>query len=111
MKNTSIPEVSVILTIYNREKYIKRCIESVIAQKFKNWKLIAIDDGSEDSSYNIMKDYASQYNNIDVYRQENRKLAISRNRGISLATTKYLTFIDSDNEYAEDHLEKRIIFA
>ena len=110
MKNTPIHEVSVILTIYNRENYIKRCIESIIAQKFKDWELIAIDDGSEDNSYKIMKNYASQYNNIDVYRQENRKLAISRNRGISLATTKYLTFIDSDDEYAEDHLERRIKF-
>ena len=108
MKNTLIPEVSVILTIYNRERYIERCIESIIGQKLKSWKLIAIDDGSEDNSYNIVKKYASQYDNIDVLRQENRKLVISRNRGISLATTKYLTFIDSDDEYAEDHLERRI---
>ncbi len=110
MKNTLIQEVSVILTIYNREKYIERCIESIIGQKFKSWKLIAIDDGSEDNSYNIVKKYASQYDNIDVLRQENRKLVISRNRGISLATTKYLTFVDSDDEYAEDHLERRIKF-
>ena len=110
MKNNTISEVSIVLTIYNREKYLERCIESIICQKFKEWKLIAIDDGSEDDSYNIIKAYARQYNNIDILRQENRKLAISRNRGIGLASTKYLTFIDSDDEYAEDHLEQRIKF-
>ena len=110
MKNTTIPGVSIVLAIYNRQKYLQRCIESIIRQKFKEWKLIAIDDGSEDDSYNIIKAYARQYNNIDILRQENRKLAISRNRGIGLASTKYLTFIDSDDEYAEDHLEQRIKF-
>lgn len=110
MDNYLIPEITVILTVYNREKYIKRCVGSVISQKFQNWKLVAIDDGSEDDSYNILKEYASQHNNIKVFRQENRKLAISRNRGIRLTESKYLTFIDSDDEYAEDHLEKRIKF-
>lgn len=110
MNNYSVPKVTVILTVYNREKYIKRCVESIISQKFRTWKLLAIDDGSEDESYNILKNYSSRYNNIEVIRQENRKLAISRNRGIRLANSKYLTFIDSDDEYAEDHLGKRIKF-
>lgn len=108
MKSTLIPDVSVILTVYNREKYLERCIESIICQKFKNWEIIAIDDGSNDGSYNILKNYASLYSNITVIKQENMKLAISRNRGISLAGSKYLTFIDSDDEYAENHLEQRV---
>ena len=110
MKNTTIPGVSIVLAIYNRQKYLQRCIESIISQKFKEWKLIAIDDGSEDDSYNILQDYASLYNNIFTLRQENKKLAISRNRGINLSTTEYLTFIDSDDEYAKDHLEQRVKF-
>ncbi|MGA8262964.1 MAG: glycosyltransferase family 2 protein [Ignavibacteriaceae bacterium] len=110
MDNYLVPDITVILTTYNREKYIRRCIESIIGQKFKNWKLIAIDDGSEDGSLNILKDYELQYKNIEVLHQENRKLAISRNRGIRLTESKYLTFIDSDDEYAEDHLGKRIKF-
>ena len=110
MENYSIPVVSVILTVYNREKYIERCVESIIGQSFKNWKLIVIDDGSEDNSYNILKDYAIKVSNIEVIRQGNRKLAISRNRGIDLVESKYLTFIDSDDEYTEDHLERRMEF-
>lgn len=110
MKNSLIPDVSVVLTVYNREKYVKRCIESIIDQEFENWKIIAIDDGSEDESYNILKDYTVQYRNIEVLRQENRKIAISRNRGIRLAESKYLTFIDSDDEYAQNHLKLRVEF-
>lgn len=110
MKNVSIPDVSVVLTVYNREKYIERCVESIIGQSFKNWKLIAVDDGSEDNSYIILKDYAVKFSNIEIIRQGNRKPAISRNRGIDLAESKYLTFIDSDDEYTEDHLGRRIEF-
>ena len=110
MKNVSIPDVSVVLTVYNREKYIERCVESIIGQSFKNWKLIAVDDGSEDNSYIILKDYAVKFSNIEIIRQGNRKPAISRNRGIDLAESKYLTFIDSDDEYTKDHLGRRIEF-
>lgn len=110
MKNGLFPEVSIILTVFNREKYIKRCINSIINQTYKNWKIIAIDDGSEDSSRKILADYSFQFENIEVYCQQNMKLALSRNRGIELAKSKYLTFIDSDDEYASNHIEQRVKF-
>ncbi len=110
MKNRLATEVTVILTVYNRENYIKRCVDSIVSQKFRNWEIIAIDDGSQDNSYDILRCYASQLKNINVIRQENQKLAISRNRGIDLAESKYLTFIDSDDEYTDTHLEHRVKF-
>jgi glycosyltransferase involved in cell wall biosynthesis len=110
MKNSLVPDVSIILTVFNREKYIKRCINSIINQTYENWKIIAIDDGSQDSSRKILADYASRYRNIEVYYQPNMKLALSRNRGIELAESKYLTFIDSDDEYTSDHIEHRVKF-
>ena len=110
MKNSLHPDVSIILTVFNREKYIKRCINSIFNQTYENWKIIAIDDGSQDSSRKILADYASRYRNIEVYYQPNMKLALSRNRGIELAESKYLTFIDSDDEYALNHIEQRVKF-
>ena len=107
MRNYFVPDITIILTVYNREKYIKRCIDSIIGQEFKNWKLIVIDDGSDDDSYNVLMNYFLYHKNIEVFRQRNKKLAISRNRGIWLAESKYLTFIDSDDEYSEKHLEDR----
>jgi glycosyltransferase involved in cell wall biosynthesis len=110
MKNSLVPDVSIILTVFNREKYIKRCINSIFNQTYEKLKIIAIDDGSQDSSLKILADYASRYRNIEVYCQPNMKLAYSRNRGIELASSKYLTFIDSDDEYASNHIEQRVKF-
>lgn len=102
------PEVSVILTVFNREQYLKRCINSLLSQSFKNWELIAIDDGSEDNSFEILKEYQGNYPGIHVIGQKNMKLPFSRNKGIMVSKGKYITFLDSDDEYAEDHLLKRV---
>ena len=103
-------EVSVILTVYNRENYLKRCIDSLISQTFTNWELIAIDDGSTDNSLKILRAYEEKFPNIKVLYQENQKIAQSRNRGIFLSSGRYITFLDSDDEYAESHLLKRVEF-
>ncbi|HKI76917.1 MAG TPA: glycosyltransferase family A protein [Ignavibacteriaceae bacterium] len=100
--------VSIILPVYNREDYLERCINSILKQTYSNWELIAIDDGSKDESLKILSGYSSLYQNISVIKQVNKKLAKSRNRGIELAGGKYLTFIDSDDEYTPDHIKKRI---
>ena len=106
IKNKAL--VSVILTTYNREKSIKRSLDSLLDQSYSNWELIAIDDGSKDNSYKILKDYEKQFSNIRVYKQNNRKLAYSRNRGIYLSAGEYITFLDSDDEYEPDHISDRI---
>jgi len=106
--NLSIPTVSVILTVYNRAEYLTRSVGSLLLQTFKDWELIAVDDGSEDDSYKVLKQYYYEHNNIKIIRQKNMKLPISRNNGISASTGKYITFLDSDDEYEPDHLFKRV---
>ncbi len=110
MKLVNTPLVSVILTVFNRENYLRRAINSLLSQTFRDWELIAINDGSSDDSYKILVEYENLFSNIKAYTQENRKLAFSRNRGINLSSGKYITFLDSDDEYAEDHLYERVKF-
>lgn len=100
--------VSVILCVYNREETLKRSINSLILQEFSDWELIAIDDGSSDNSYEILKEFEAQYSSIKVYRQKNKKLPYSRNRGIRLSSGNYITFLDSDDEFKPDHLLLRV---
>jgi glycosyltransferase involved in cell wall biosynthesis len=102
--------VSVILSVFNRENSLKRSINSLLAQSFHEWELIAIDDGSSDSSYSVLREYEDLFDNIKVYKQGNRKLAFSRNRGISLSSGNFITFLDSDDEYEPDHLSLRMSY-
>ena len=104
------PIVSIILPVFNRSGYLNRCINSVLTQSFKNWELIAIDDGSTDDSLNILREFASKYKNIKVLTQQNMKLPLTRNRGIKESAGKYITFLDSDDMYTENHLEVRLNF-
>ncbi len=101
-------EVSVILTVYNRELFLRRSIDSLTNQIFKNWELIAIDDGSTDNSLDVLRSYEENFPNIKILHQENQRIAQSRNRGILLSSGKYITFLDSDDEYESSHLFKRI---
>ena len=110
MKSIRTPMVSVILTVYNRDQSLRRSLNSLIAQTFRNWELIAIDDGSTDDSLVILEEYAGLFNNIKVFTQKNMKLAFSRNRGILLSRGDYITFLDSDDEYKENHLARRLEF-
>ena len=103
-------KVSVILTVYNRENYLNRSIDSLLNQNFTNWELIAIDDGSTDNSLNVLRSYEENFPNIKVLYHENQKIAQSRNKGIFLSMGKYITFLDSDDEYAEPHILKRVEF-
>ena len=103
-------EVSVILPVYNRAQYLNRSIGSLLNQSFKNWELIAIDDGSEDNSYQVLENYQKANSNIKIFRQENIKLPLTRNRGINESSGCFITFLDSDDEYEKDHLLKRIDF-
>ena len=78
MNNSEL--VSVIIPVYNSEKYLEECLESIINQTYPNIEIIAVDDGSEDSSLDILEQYS---NKIDVYSQQNQGLASSLNLGIS----------------------------
>ena len=101
--------VSIILPIYNGEKYMKQSIESVINQTYKNWELIIIDDCSTDSTPEIAKEYVNQEERIKYYRNEtNLKLPRSLNRGFSLSTGEYLTWTSDDNIYLPTAIDRMV---
>lgn len=91
------PLFSIIVPIYNVERYLEQCIESVLAQDYQNYELILVDDGSPDNSIDICVKFAKQYPNIIFIRKINGGLSDARNAGIKLARGKYLMFLDSDD--------------
>ncbi|MCO6472929.1 MAG: glycosyltransferase [Melioribacteraceae bacterium] len=104
------PVVSVILPSYNRKKLLERAINSVINQTIKEWELIIVDDGSSDKTFDLVKSYQNQFENIRYLRHSNRKLPLSLNVGIQASCGKYLTFLGSDDEFTKDHLRQRVEF-
>ena len=90
-------KVSIIVPVYNVEKYLVQCIESILVQKLNNYEVILIDDGSTDNSGKICDEYSNKYNEIVVIHQENTGLSGARNTGIKVAKGEYLMFVDSDD--------------
>ena len=109
-----MPEISVIVPVYNTEKYLHRCIDSILAQTFTDFELILVDDGSTDNSKNICTYYSEIDKRVKVFSQENSGVSKARNVGIQLASGEYLLFIDSDDYvdslYIERLSEKRCDF-
>lgn len=99
------PLVSIIVPVYNREKYIARCIESIIAQTYKKIELILVDDGSADSSGMICQKYALRDNRIEYISKDNEGSGFARNTGIDRAEGDFIFFVDSDDFIREDCLE------
>ena len=109
MNTDSTSLVSIVLPIYNGEKYMRQSIESVINQTYKNWELIIIDDCSSDNTPEIAKEYANQDNRIKYYRNEtNLKLPRGLNRGFSLSKGEYLTWTSDDNLYLPTAIERMV---
>ncbi len=94
--------ISVIVPVYNVEKYLRRCIDSIINQTYKNLEIILVDDGSPDSSGAICDEYAKKDSRIKVIHKENSGLSGARNAGIDAATGEYISFIDSDDYVNKD---------
>ena len=88
---------SVIIPVYNVEKYIDRCLKSIISQHYDDLEIIVIDNGSTDSSGSICDTYASEYSNISVYHIENHGVGSARNFGLSKARGEFIYFVDSDD--------------
>lgn len=99
-------EVSMIVPVYQVEKYIGQCIESVLNQTFQDFELILIDDGSKDNSGRICDLYAAKDERIRVIHTENRGAAAARNTGLDQASGKYITFLDGDDYLAENMIER-----
>lgn len=91
------PEISIIVPVYMVEKYLPRCIESILAQTFTDFELILVDDGSPDNCGAICDDYSQKDSRINVIHQNNKGLSEARNAGITQAKGEYLCFIDSDD--------------
>lgn len=104
-------KVSIITPSYNSEKYIAESISSVLNQTYTNWEMIVIDDFSTDNTKAIVKEFANSDNRIKLVELEkNSGAAIARNRGIELATGRFIAFLDSDDLWLEDFLNKSIYF-
>ena len=99
-------QVSVIIPIYNVEKYLEDCINSILEQTFQNYEAILVDDGSTDKCGEICDEYAKKDSRIKVVHTENQGLSEARNTGILLAKGKYLAFVDSDDFVRNDFLQK-----
>ncbi|MEE1154236.1 MAG: glycosyltransferase family 2 protein [Acutalibacteraceae bacterium] len=101
--------ISVVLPVYNGEKYLRESIDSVIAQTYQNWELLIVDDCSTDSTALIAKEYAEKDSRIHYYLNEkNLRLPRNLNRGFSLAKGDYLTWTSDDNKYRPTALEKML---
>ena len=100
------PKISIIMPVYNSAEYLHLAVESVKRQTLKDWELLLIDDGSSDESGDLCDQYALQDTRIRVFHQENRGITFTRNRGIRESAAEYITFIDNDDEYVSDILEK-----
>ena len=98
--------VSIIVPIYNVEQYISKCIESILAQTYRDFELILVDDGSPDNCGKICDEYAKQDSRVHVIHQENKGVSAARNAGISLAKGEYIMLVDSDDFITENMLEK-----
>lgn len=100
------PKISIIIPVYNTEKYITECIESILSQTYKEYEVIFVNDGSTDCSLEILKKYCIQYSdNFYVYSQSNQGQAAARNFGLKKAVGKYIAYIDADDRIIPNYLE------
>ena len=99
------PLISVIVPIYNVEKYLVRCVDSIVNQTYKNLEIILVDDGSPDRCPQMCDDYAEKDSRIKVVHEKNGGLSDARNAGMAVATGEYISFIDSDDYVSDDFFE------
>ena len=107
------PILSIIIPLYNCEKYIKQCLDTIFRQEMNEseFEVIVIDDGSKDSGYSLASEYAKRYQNIIVMKQENQGVACARNNALEKATGDYVTFVDADDMLVFGSLGKLIKIA
>ena len=101
-----MPKVSVVMPCYNVEKYIRQCIESLLHQTLSDFEIICVDDGSTDETVNIIKEYVAEDDRVILIEQKNQYAGVARNNGLEAASGEYVIFLDSDDFFAEEMLEK-----
>ena len=97
-----MPKISVIIPVYNVEKYLAECLISVVNQTFKDIEIICVNDGSTDNSPEILEEFAQKDSRIKIINQENQGMSCARNAGLAVATGEYITFVDSDDYISTD---------
>lgn len=100
--------ISIIIPIYNKDKYVSKCLDSILEQDYKNFEIIIIDDGSTDNSLNIIKNYFHKNENIKFYSQNNQGVSAARNKGLELMRGEYIVFIDADDYISKSFLSNFI---
>ena len=103
--------ISVIIPVYNVEKYLRQCVDSVLAQTYQNIEIILVDDGSTDSSGHICDEYSIQHNRIKILHKQNGGASSARNYGLKHAQGDYVYFLDSDDFLINNAIEKMIVCA
>ena len=99
-------KISVVIPVYNGEHFIKRCIDSILNQTYTNWELVIVDDGSTDSTVDILEEYQNKDDRINYYVQNNNGAGSARNLGMSYVSGEYLVFVDSDDWIEPQYFEK-----
>lgn len=103
----TIPKVSVIVPVYNTEKYLRKCLDSLVNQTIGDIQVVIVNDGSKDSSLSIIREYAERYpDKISYQSQENRGQAVARNRAIGMCEGEYIGFLDSDDFVKTDMFQR-----
>lgn len=108
MSNSCV-KVSIIIPIYNGEKVLERCINSILGQTYRNFEIILVNDGSTDSSETICKKYVEQDQRVRLITKEQEGVSVTRNRGIKEATGQYIQFVDCDDYLASDYVETMVL--
>ena len=98
--------VSIIVPVYKAEKYIHLCIDSLLAQTYKNIEVVLVDDGSPDNCGAICDEYAAKDSRVKVFHQQNRGVSAARNTGLAHINGEWITFVDADDKVTEDYIER-----
>ena len=103
------PMISVIVPVYNAEKYLQRCVDSILKQSFTDFEVLLIDDGSHDRSGELCDEYGEKDNRVRVFHKENGGVSSARNVGLDNASGEYISFVDAD-DYLETNAMSDSLF-
>ena len=101
----NIPQLSIIIPVYNAENFIARCVDSILSQSFTDYELLLIDDGSTDESSAICDEYANRYRQVKVFHQNNAGPSVARNKGIEESKGEWIVFVDADDSVLPNYLQ------